>query len=189
MKERGEDILLVQIYVDDIIFGSTNPEMCKEFEQVMKVKFEMSATGEMKFFLGLQVEQTDHGIFLHQTKYVEDILVRFGMTNCDVAKTPLATNHGITPDEKGELVTATVYRAIIGSLMYLTASRPDIMFATCLCARYQAKPRLSHLTAAMRIIRYLKGHPDTGLWYPHLNDYSLTAFSDSDYGGCMINAK
>ncbi|KAC9209899.1 hypothetical protein E3N88_46193 [Mikania micrantha] len=110
---------------------------------------------------------------------------------CDTkpAGTPLAINHGITPDEKGELIDATLYRGMIGSLMYLTASRPDIMFATCLCARYQSKLRVSHLIAVKRILRYLKGTLELGLWYPNDDNFELTAYSDSDYGGCKRDFK
>ncbi|KAD2805416.1 hypothetical protein E3N88_38793 [Mikania micrantha] len=189
IREKDSDLLLVQVYVDDIIFGSTNDNLCKEFETVMKEKFEMSSMGEMKFFLGLQVDQSEAGIFIHQTKYVGDILSRFSMSDAKPAGTPLAINHGITPDEKGELIDATLYRGMIGSLMYLTASRPDIMFATCLCARYQSKPRVSHLIAVKRIMRYLKGTPALGLCYPNDDNFELTAYSDSDYGGCKRDFK
>jgi len=155
----------------------------------MQDKFEMSSMGEIKFFLGLQVDQSAAGIFLHPTKYVGDILTRFSMLDAKPAGTPLAINHSLSPDEKGELIDATLYRGMIGSLMYLTASRPDIMFATCLCARYQSKPRVSHLVAVKRIFRYLKGTPDLGLWYPNDDNFELTAYSDSDYGGCKRDFK
>ena len=128
--------MLVQIYVDDIIFGSTCDKLCKDFEAVMKTKFEMNSMGEMKFFLGLQVDQTPNGIFIHQTKYVQDLLSRFKMIYAKIASTPLPLNHDIGLDERGDPVDPTLYRSMIGSLMYLTASRPDIMFPTCLCARY-----------------------------------------------------
>ncbi|KAD4385770.1 hypothetical protein E3N88_25939 [Mikania micrantha] len=189
IRGKDGDLLLVQVYVDDIIFDSTNDGTCKEFEKVMKEKFEMSSMGEMKFFLGLQVDQSEAGIFIHQTKYVGDILSRFSMSDAKPTGTPLAVNHGITPDEKGELIDATLYRGMIGSLMYLTASRPDIMFARCLCARYQSKPRVSHLIAVKRIMRYLKGTPDLGLWYPNDDNFELIAYSDSDYGGCKRDFK
>ena len=115
--------LLVQVYVDDIIFGSSNMAMCNEFEKVMKSKFEMSAMGELKFFLGLQVDQKKDGIFIHQTKYVHDILTRFKMEDCSTYHTPIPVNHKLGPDtENDDDVDPTQYRAIIGSLMYLTAS-------------------------------------------------------------------
>ncbi|KAJ0765403.1 putative RNA-directed DNA polymerase [Helianthus annuus] len=189
IKEQDGDLLLVQVYVDDIIFGSTNDVLCRNFERIMQDKFEMSAMGEMNFFLGLQVQQTESGIFIHQTKYVGDILSRFQMSDATPIGTPLPTNHGITPDLKGEPVSPSYYRAMIGSLMYLTASRPDIMYPTCLLARYQVNPKASHLAAVKRIFRYLKAYPDTGLWYPRDNNFDLVAFSDSDFGGCKIDGK
>ncbi|KAJ0677880.1 putative RNA-directed DNA polymerase [Helianthus annuus] len=169
IKEQDGDLLLVQ--------------------RIMQDKFEMSAMGEMNFFLGLQVQQTESGIFIHQTKYVGDILSRFQMSDATPIGTPLPTNHGITPDLKGEPVSPSYYRAMIGSLMYLTASRPDIMYPTCLLARYQVNPKASHLAAVKRIFRYLKAYPDTGLWYPRDNNFDLIAFSDSDFGGCKIDGK
>ncbi|XP_022004043.1 uncharacterized mitochondrial protein AtMg00810-like [Helianthus annuus] len=101
--------------------------------------------GEMKFLLGLQVDQLPKGIFIHQMKYVHDILEKFGMSGTTPAATLLATNHGINPDLTGEKVDEMMYRSIIGSLMYLTASRPDIMYPTCLAARFQSNPRASHM--------------------------------------------
>lgn len=187
IKENDGDLLLFQIYVDDIIFGSKNADLCKEFEAVMKAEFEMSSMGEMKFFLALQVDQTPKGIFLHQTKYVGDILSRFDMENASAVWTPLATNHDVAHDESGILVDATMYRGMIGTFMYLTASQPDIMYATCLCSRYQAKPKVNHLIGVKRIFHYLKGTLTLGLWYPHDDDFELTTYSDSDYDGCKMN--
>ncbi|XP_071714185.1 secreted RxLR effector protein 161-like [Rutidosis leptorrhynchoides] len=149
----------------------------------------MSSLGTIKFFLGLQVAQTDKGIFLHQTKYVADILTRFQMEAERPAKTPLSVNHGISPDMDGAKVDQTLYRAMIGSLMYLTASRPDIMFAVCLCARYQANPNVHHMLVVKKIMRYLKETPSLGLWYPCADGFELTAYSDSDYGGCKKDFK
>ncbi|XP_071688466.1 uncharacterized mitochondrial protein AtMg00810-like [Rutidosis leptorrhynchoides] len=189
IKESGDDIMLVQVFVDDIIFGSTDQKMVDEFEEVMQKRFKISSLGAINFFLGLQVDQTEKGIFLHQSKYVADILSRFKMENERVVKNPLSANHGITPENTGAKVNPTLYRAIIGSLMYLTASRLDIMFATCLCACYQAQPNVIHMLAAKKIMRYLKGTPSLGLWYPRRDRFELTAYSDSDYGGCKIDFK
>ncbi|KAI3813794.1 hypothetical protein L1987_18529 [Smallanthus sonchifolius] len=151
-----KDTIMVQIYVDDIIFGSTNPRLCKEFEEVMRSKFEMSSMGEMKFFLGLQVDQSESGILIHQEKYVKEILTKFKMADSHPVKTPVEVRHCLTPDVDGESVDPHLYRSMIGSLMYLTANRPDIMFAVCLCARFQANPKLSHLSAVKRILKYLR---------------------------------
>ncbi|KAI3810737.1 hypothetical protein L1987_20359 [Smallanthus sonchifolius] len=129
IRKAGGDILLVQVYADDIIFGSTNEGMCREFEKVMKSKFEMSNMGELSFFLGLQVSQRENGIYLHQTKYVQDILSKYKMSDSTTYGTPIPVNHGLHPDRDGNDVDSRLYRGMIGSLMYPTASRPDIMFA------------------------------------------------------------
>ncbi|KAK9053585.1 hypothetical protein SSX86_024659 [Deinandra increscens subsp. villosa] len=168
---------------------NTNDSLCKEFERVMKTKFEMSSMGEMGFFLGLQVQQSTKGIFSHQTKYVSDILARFKICDVRIPSTPIQVSHGLGPDEYGENIDPTLFRAMIGSLMYLTASRPDIMFVVCVCARYQATPKASQMIAVKRIFAYLKGNPDLGIWYPNDNKFELSAYSDSDYGGCKINFK
>ena len=183
IKEEGDDSLLVQIYVDDIIFGSTNTEMCTKFEKVMKAMFEMSAMGEMQYFLGLQVDQLDTGIFIHQTKFVHDILTRFDMLECKAVPTPITEATRLVPNPEGEPVDQTLYRSMVGSLMYLTASRPDIMFATCLCSRFQANPTTLHFKALCRIMCYLKATPSLGLWYPCDDNFQFLAYSDADYGG------
>nr|GEV33009.1 hypothetical protein [Tanacetum cinerariifolium] len=139
ITKHREDILLVQIYVDDIIFGSTNPNLSKQFEKLMHNKFEMSMMGEMKFFLGIQIHQSPRGIFINQVKYAQEILIKHGMTSCDSVGTPMATKH-LDADLSGTPIDQTKYRSMVGALMYLTASRLDIMHATCYCARYQAKP-------------------------------------------------
>ena len=128
MMKDGKDLLCVQIYVDDIIFGSTSPSMCRQFEQLMKAWFEMSSMGEINFFLGLQVKQSADGIFIHQAKFVDKLLKKFKMQDCQSIRTPTDVNGRIEPDIKGKSVDQTLYRSMIGSLMYLTASRPDIMF-------------------------------------------------------------
>ncbi|KAJ9535601.1 hypothetical protein OSB04_un001260 [Centaurea solstitialis] len=132
----GNHLTIVQIYVDDIIFASTNPESCTEFEQIMKSRFQMSMMGELTFFLGLQVRQTPQGIFINQSKYTFDILKHFDFTGPKSASTPMSTTFQLDADTSGNPVDQKVYRAIIGSLLYLTASRPDIMFATCVCAPF-----------------------------------------------------
>ncbi|GJZ72533.1 putative ribonuclease H-like domain-containing protein [Tanacetum coccineum] len=145
------DILLVQVYVEDIIFGSTNKSLCTEFEKMMHKKFQMSSMGELIFFLGLQVKQKEDGIFISQDKYVTEILKKFGFTNVKTANTPMETQKLLLKDEDGEEVDVYLYRSIIGSLMYLTSSRPDIMFVVCACARYQVNPKVSHLHVVKRI--------------------------------------
>nr|GEV44031.1 hypothetical protein [Tanacetum cinerariifolium] len=173
-KHRG-DILLVQIYVDDIIFCFTNLNLSKRFEKLMHSKFEMSMMGELKFFLGIQIHQSSRGIFINQAKYAQEILIKHGMTSCDSVGTPMATKH-LDTDLTGTPIEQMKYHSMVGALMYLTASRPDIMHATCYCARYQVKPTEKHLTAVKRIFRYLKNTIHMGLWYSKDNGFELIAF-------------
>ncbi|GJR30161.1 retrovirus-related pol polyprotein from transposon TNT 1-94, partial [Tanacetum coccineum] len=157
IRRFDDDILVVQVYVDDIIFGSTNPRYTHLFADLMKSRFEMSMMGEMTFFLGLQVNQSPRGIFINQSNYVLEILKKYGMETCDPVGTPMEIKDKLDLDKNGTLVDATKYRSMIGALMYLTSSRPDIVHATCLCARYQAKPTEKHLKEVKRIFRYLRG--------------------------------
>lgn len=186
---KNQHMLLVQIYVDDIIFGSTDSKLCAKFAKLMQDKFEMSMMGELTFFLGLQVKQTEEGILINQTKYTTEILKKFGMENCSAAPTPMNASIKLDKNEGGTPVDVSMYRSLIGSLLYLTASRPDIMFAVCLCARFQSNPKQSHFIAAKRILKYLKGTQQVGLWYPKDSSLNLVGFSDADYAGCTLDRK
>ncbi|GJZ53031.1 putative ribonuclease H-like domain-containing protein [Tanacetum coccineum] len=189
IRRHKDDILLVQVYVDDIIFGSTKKEMSTEFEKLMHDKFQMSSMRELSFFLGLQVKQESDGIFISQDKYVAKILKKFDLALIKIASIPMETNKPLTKDEEAENVDVHLYRSMIGSLMYLTASRPDIMFIVCACARFQVTLKTSHLHVVKRIFRHLKGQPKLGLWYPRDSPFDLEAFSDSDYAGASIDRK
>ncbi|GJR68012.1 retrovirus-related pol polyprotein from transposon TNT 1-94 [Tanacetum coccineum] len=135
-RKAGNDLLLVQIYVDDIIFASTNTALCNEFANLMTTKFKMSMMGQMSFFLGLQISQSPRGIFLNQSKYASEIIKKYGLLTSDSVDTPMMEKNNLDEDLQGTLVDATLYRGMIGSLMYLTSSRPDLIYAVCLCARY-----------------------------------------------------
>jgi len=169
IKKAGTNIILVQIYVDDIVFGSSNVKLCEDFVKAMQGEFEMSMMGELSFFLGLQVKQSKEGIFICQSKYCKAILKKFEMEACKVAATQMSTNCYLEADGAGPEVNQTMYMGLIGSLLYLTASRPDIMFVVCLSARFKSYPKESHLKAAKRILKYLKGTISMGLWYPSLS--------------------
>ncbi|KAI3827539.1 hypothetical protein L1987_01616 [Smallanthus sonchifolius] len=173
IKDEGGEILLVQIYIDDIIFGSIRKKLCKEFEILMHSKFEMSSMGELNFFLGLQVKQVPNGIFISQSIYVKSILERFKMANCSSARTPMQVHHQMTLDKDGQDTDQHQYRAMIGSLMYLTASRLDIMFEVCLYARFQAALKIHIFKLSRDFFRYLKGAPRLGLWYSKNDKFNL----------------
>ncbi|GJY20521.1 uncharacterized mitochondrial protein-like protein [Tanacetum coccineum] len=155
--------------------------LCLEFEKLMHEKFKMSSMGELTFFLGLQLKQKANGIFISQDKYVTDILKKFSFQDVKTASTPMDTEKPLLKDSDGDDVDVHLYRLMIGSLMYLTSSRLDIMFAVCACARFQVTPKVSHSHVVKRIFRYLKGKPKLGLWYPNDSPFDLVAYSDSDY--------
>ncbi|GKA58965.1 retrovirus-related pol polyprotein from transposon TNT 1-94 [Tanacetum coccineum] len=185
IRRQGKDILLVQIYVDDIIFASTTPELCDQFSKIMCSKFKMSMMGKISFFLGLQISQSPKGIFLNQSKYALESLKKYGMESSDPVDTPMVEKSKLDEDTQGKAVDPTHYRGMVGTLMYLTASRPDLTFAVCMCARYQAKPTKKHLHVVKRIFKYLRGTVNRGLWYPNDSSIALTAYVDADHAGCQ----
>jgi hypothetical protein len=162
-KTVAKDLFICQIYVDDIIFGSTNKTTCEEFSRIMIQKFEMFMMEELKYVLGFQIKQLQEGTFISQTKYIQDILKKFGMKNDKPIKTPMVTNGHLDLDTGGKSVDQKVYRSMIGSLLYLCASRLDIMLSVCMCARFQANSKKVHLRAMKRIMRYLVYTPKFGL--------------------------
>ncbi|GJZ72509.1 putative ribonuclease H-like domain-containing protein [Tanacetum coccineum] len=168
---------------------STKKELCTEFEKLMHKKFQMSSIGKLTFFLGLQVSRKDDGIFISQDKYVDEILKKFGFSTMKTASTPMENLKPLLKDTKAEDVDVHLYRLMIGSLMYLTASRPDIIFAVCACIRFQVTPKVSHLYVVKRIFRYLKVQPKLGLWYPKDSPFDLEAYNDSDYAGTSLDRK
>jgi hypothetical protein len=155
----------------------------------MTQKFEMSMMGELKYFLGSQVKQLQKGTFISQTKYTQDILTKFGMKDAKPIKTPIGTNGHLDLDTGGKSVDQKVYQSMIGSLLYLCASRPNIMLSVCMCARFQSDPKEYHLTTVKRILRYFAYTPKFGLWYPRGSTFDLIGYSDADWAGCKINRK
>nr|GFB64409.1 putative ribonuclease H-like domain-containing protein [Tanacetum cinerariifolium] len=155
----------------------------------MHDKFQMSSMGELSFFLGLQVQQKSDGIFISQDKYMAEILKKFDFPTVKTASTPMEPNKPLIMDEEAEDVDVHLYRSMIGSLMYLTAFRPNITFAVCACARFQVTLKTSHLHAVKRIFRYLKGQPKLGLWYPRDSPFDLETFFDSDYARASLDRK
>nr|GEX02601.1 ribonuclease H-like domain-containing protein [Tanacetum cinerariifolium] len=135
------------------------------------------------------VKQKSDGIFISQDKYVVEVLKKFDFINVKTSSTPMESNKPLIKDEEAEDVDVHLYRSMIGSLMYLTASRPDITFSVCACARFQVNPKTSHLYAVKRIFKYLKGQPKLGLWYPKDLPFNLEAYSDSDYAGASLDRK
>ncbi|XP_070034818.1 secreted RxLR effector protein 161-like [Nicotiana tomentosiformis] len=149
----------------------------------------MSMMGELNFFLGLQVKQTPRGTMIGQQKYIKELLKRFEMESSKIIDTPIATATRLDMDKPGSPVNESMYRGIIGSLMYLIASRPDIVFSMGLYARFQSNPKESHLKAAKRILRYLKGTQDLVLYYPSGDNFDLIGYTGADYVGYLVDRK
>ena len=189
LMRSGNDFLLVQIYVDDIIFGGSSHALVSKFSEQMSREFEMSMMGELQFFLGLQIKQTPQGTLVHQAKYTRDLLRKFDMSDLSPQPTPISTSTALDEDLDGKAVDQKEYMRMIGSLLYLTATQPDIQFGVYLCARYQASPRTSHRQVVKRIFRYLKFTPEFGLWYSVDSSLVLVGFSDADFGGCRLDRK
>ncbi|GJT87743.1 retrovirus-related pol polyprotein from transposon TNT 1-94 [Tanacetum coccineum] len=159
IRRQGKDLLLVQIYVDDIIFASTTPELCDQISKIMCSHFKMSMMGKISFFLGLQISQSPRGIFINQSKYALESLKKHGMESSDPVDTPMVEKSKLDEDTKGKAIDPTHYRGMIGTLMYLTTSKPDLTFTVCMCA--------------------------WGLWYPKDSSIALTAYADADHAGCQ----
>jgi hypothetical protein len=139
-------IFYLFIYVDDIILGGSSHSPVSKFQEMMESEFQMSMMGELTFFLGIQVKQTEQVTFVHQAKYTNDLMMKFNMAELKPVSTPMSSAASLGPDEDGDAVDKREYRSMIGSLLYLTATRPDIQFIVGLCARFQSSPRSSHWT-------------------------------------------
>jgi hypothetical protein len=189
LLRQGDDILIVQVYMDDIVFSSSSHSLVASFAEDMSKEFEMSMIGELKFFLGLQIKQAKEGTFVHQAMYTKDILKKFKMDDSKPLSTPMSMTTVLDADKDAEPVDQKEYWSMIGSLLYLTATRPDIQFSVCLCARFQALHRTSHRQAVKRIFRYLRYTPELGLWYLASSSHSLLGFSDVDFAGCRVDRK
>jgi hypothetical protein len=188
-RKIGKDLFVCQIYVDDIIFGSTNKSFCDEFNKIMTDRFEMSMTGVLTFFLRFQIKQAKEGTFISQMKYTHDILKKFDMNRAKPIKTLMGTNGHLDLDLSGTSVDQKVYRSMIESLLYLCTSRPDILLSVCMCARFQAAPKDYHLRTVKRIMRYIILTPNLGLQYPKGSHFELLGYSDADYTGCKVDRK
>eukprot|EP00253_Pinus_taeda_P015662 PITA_15662 len=188
-KVENDKLLTIVVYVDDIIFGSNEESMSQNFASVMQEEFEMSLLGELTYFLGLQVQQTKDGIFLLQTKYLKQILKKYGMEDSKPICTPMVARCSLSSNDESLAVNQPTYRSMIGSFLYLTGTKPDIMHVVEIVGRFQANPKESHLQAVKRIFKYLQGTQDFGLWYPKDTDLNLHAYTNADWAGNVDDRK
>ena len=181
-KEDGE-LIVAQVYVDDIIFGSTKDEVAHGFLKLMEANFEMRMIGELTHFLKLQIHQQDSSILLSQSKYAKNLVKKFGLESDSSVRTLMSLNVKFTVDLLGKSVDSSLYRSMIGSLLYLTASRPDISYSIGVCARYQANPKESHMIALKRIIKYVKTVAEFDVWHSKDTNDVLAGYSDANWAG------
>ena len=189
IKMDEDSMIIIEVYVDDTIFGSGDDSMSHNFPKDMQSEFEMSLLGELTFFLGLQISQLDDGIFISQTKYIKEMLKKFGMEDCKLVSTPMITGCKFNKDDESKEVDQRLYRSMIGSQLYVTASWPDVMQAVGLVATFQAAPKEAHVLAMMRIFRYLKGTTYFGIRYPKGNDLTLVSYTDANWVGSINDIK
>lgn len=183
-KEKA-GLLIVSLYVDDLIFTRSDERMFEDFKTSMKMEFDMTDLGKMKYFLGVEVVQNSEGIFLSQRKYAQEILEIFGMEKSNSVRNPMVPGFKLMKNGDGAQVDMTQYKQMVGSLMYLTVTRPDLAYMVSVVSRYMERPTELHVQAIKRILRYVMGTMEKGLWYKHgtKNEGKLVAFSDSDYAG------
>ena len=186
---QGNHFLILCLYVDDLIYTGNNSQMMEEFKKAMMQKYEMTDLGLMRYFLGMQVKQRPRQIFISQEKYVDDLLKKFNMQDCKPLATPMAMNKKLSKDDGQNKVDATVYRSLVGSLIYLTNSRLDIVHAVSIVSRFMSNPSKAHFAAAKRILRYVKGTKDFGILYEADRDFNLTGYTDSDWAGSTNDRK
>jgi hypothetical protein len=185
----GGKILIISLYVDDLIFTGNDESMYAEFKKSMMVEFDMTDLGKMRYFLGVEVLQKTDGIFISQKRYVMEVMERFGMDKSNSVLNPMVPGEKLQKDQDGIKIDSTHYKRIVGSLMYLTATRPDVMFAASLLSRYMEHPTKLHLQAARKILRYLKGTVDYGVFYKKGGNEELVAYTDSDYASDLDDRK
>jgi hypothetical protein len=181
--------LVVCLYVDDLIFTGNDASMFDDFKQSMMNEFDMTDLERMRYFLGIEVLQSSNGIFVGQKKYVETILTRFKMDGCNSVNNPIVPGTKLCNDHGGSKINNTIYKQIVESLMYLTTTRPDMMFVVSLLSRYMECPTELHLQAAKRVFKYLKGTVSFGVFYKKGGFEGLNVYSDSDYAGDVEDRK
>lgn len=189
IKIDNDKLLILVVYVDDIIFGSSEEDMSQNFSLVMQKEFEMSMLGELTYFLGLQVQQNKDGIFLSQTKYLKEILKKYGMEDSKPVCTPMVIGCSLCTNDESAAIHQPTYRSMIGSLLSLTGTRPDIMHAVGIVGRFQENRKETHLQAVKRIFKYLQGTQNYGLWYPRGTDLTLHAYTYANWAGSVDDIK
>jgi len=171
---------MVYLYIDDLIYAGTTKDMVVEFKTAMMKEFEMSDLGLMGYFLGIQVKQFPGKIFISQEKYITDLLKKFHMSECKPAASLMTTNEKLLQDDGATKIDSKYFKSLVGSLIYLTNSRPDILYYVSIISRFIENPSKLHLEAAKRILRYLQGTKNHEILYKQQDENKLIGYSNSD---------
>ncbi|KAL4385296.1 hypothetical protein GQ457_15G029610 [Hibiscus cannabinus] len=188
-KEKNADLLVISLYVDDLLVMGSNDKAVSEFKLSMQKEFEMSDLGLMSYFLGMEINQSKAGIFISQNKYALDVLKKFKLESCKGVDSPLPSNLKLSKNDGEKLYDPSIFRSIVGSLLYMTATRPDLMFPATLLSRFLSSPTDVHLGVAKRVLRYVKSTLGEGLNYLKMDNVVLTGYSDSDWAGSLDDMK
>ena len=183
LKRVRDKITCLIIYVDDMIITGNDEKEITDLKAKLFQEFEMKDLGILKYFLGIEVLRSKQGIFIHQEKYILDLLTETGMLDCKPAETPIVANHGLQIHERAKLAKREQYQKIVGKLIYLAHTRPDIAYAVGVVSRFMHLPQIQHMTALMRILRYLKGTSSTGIYFAKNDHLDLIAYTDVDWAG------
>ena len=179
---------IVLVYVDDIVITGNDQTEIIKLKKLLHEKFAIKDLGALKYFLGLEIAYSKKGIFLNQRKYVLDLLQETGKLGVKPVDTP--TESGSKPDNDGELISDIGhFQRLVGKLIYLTITRPDIAYAVSLVSRFMHAPRVNHLTAVNRILQYLKRSPGRGILMCNNGNCSITVYTDADWAGCPVDRK
>ena len=185
IKSTSTSFIVILVYVDDIILGGTSLDVFDYLKAALHKAFCIKNLGHLKFFLGLDVACTFKGISLFQWKYCLELLEDAGLSSCKPASTPLDPSMRLSQDGGPSFTDIAAYRRLVGKLLYLTTTRPDIAFSTQQLSQFMLSPNETHYKAVLRVIRYLKRSPGRGLFFPQSADLQIFGFSDADWGGCV----
>lgn len=185
VKHQSNDVLIVSLYVDDLLLTGNNAWLVEDFKQEMMKVFEMTDLGLMTFFLGMEIKQAEHEVFICQKKYAKKILKKFKLEECKEVSTPMNQKEKLCEEDGADKVDEGYFRSLIGCLMYLTATCPDILNVVSILSRFMHCASELHLKAAKRVIRYVKSTSDFGVKFTRSKEFKLVGFSDSDWGGSI----
>ena len=184
VKGSGENLLIILVYVDDLILASPSNSEIAATKRFLSSQFHMKDMGKLRYFLGIEVDHCPNGLFLSQRKYINDLLTEYGMLNCRPLRLPMDSHHKLSINKGDPLTHAEPYQKLVGKLIYLTLTRPDIAFTVHVLSKFMHQPTTIHMQSAKRVLRYLAGSPSQGILLANKSTAKLQAYCDSDWGGC-----